>query len=176
MTQTVPSLYDSFALYGSGVTLVTVRDGTRDRFFIASSVLTASVDPFALAVSISRNRDALPAIRAGNPWAVAMLATNHEPLVRQLTSPTSPAERDRALTAAGAVRSDEGPLWLPDALVTLWCTAGSTTPVNDQVLLVGQVNRGSQHQRKAPLLRWNHSFRTVAEWSEPNQTEPSAVA
>lgn len=56
MSATVPSLYASFAIYCSGVTLVTVRDDLRDLFFIAASVLTASVNPFTIAVSIGENR------------------------------------------------------------------------------------------------------------------------
>ena len=46
------SLYDSFSLYGSGVTLITTNDGGIDRFFVAASVLTASVNPFTVAVSV----------------------------------------------------------------------------------------------------------------------------
>ncbi|MCI2956976.1 flavin reductase family protein [Agromyces atrinae] len=162
MTTDIPSLYESFGLYGSGVTLVTVRDGDDDRFFIAASVLTSSVDPFTLAISVGRDREALPAIVDGATWAVSVLAEPHVPLVRRLTARTTRDERLDALSAAGAERSPEGPLWLPDALVTLWCTTHSTTPVNDQVLLVGQVARGSGHAESAPLVRWNREFRTVA--------------
>jgi flavin reductase (DIM6/NTAB) family NADH-FMN oxidoreductase RutF len=156
-----PSLYDSFALYGSGVTLVTVRDGDEDRFFIAASVLTASVSPFTLALSVGRDRDAITPITGGAPWAVSVLAERHLPLVRQLTTGTTRPQRLAALDAAGAETSVEGPLWLPDALVTFWCTAHSSTPVNDQVLLVGNVTRGSSHEGGSPLMRWNRDFRTI---------------
>ena len=166
MDQTAPSLYDSFSLYGSGVTLVTVADGDGDRFFIAASVMTASVEPFSLAVSVSRHRAALPAIVRGRPWAVSVLAECHLPLVRALTGPTTHDERLEALRQAGAERSPEGPLWLPDALVTLWCTSVSTTSVYDQVLLVGRVGRGSEHHRGTPLLRWNRDFRTTVRLHE----------
>ena len=40
MTSSRSSLYDSFALYASGLTLITVRDGSDDQFFVAGSVLT----------------------------------------------------------------------------------------------------------------------------------------
>lgn len=160
-----PSLYDSFGLYGSGVTLVTTQDPAtgRDDFFIAASVLTSSVNPFTIAVSVGQDRDALPPITGGAPWALAVLTTEHLPLVRQLTAPTTRDERLHALTAAGAEPSPEGPLWLPDALVTLWCITRSTTPVNDQVLLIGEVLHGSRHHDALPLLRWNRGFRTVAD-------------
>ncbi|WP_156743363.1 flavin reductase family protein [Occultella aeris] len=162
MTQRdVPSLYDSFALYGSGVTLVSVRDDAGDRFFIAASVLTASVDPFTIALSVGGNRDALPVITGGATWAVSVLGTQHLPLVRALTTRTSPAERLDALAATGAESSPEGPLWLPDALVTLWARAHTVLPVHDQFLLVGEVTRGSVHQHSTPLLRWNRDFRTT---------------
>ncbi|SJM67052.1 flavin reductase family protein [Gulosibacter sp. 10] len=163
MTTSIPTLYESFALYGSGVTLVTARDGDDDRFFIAGSVLTASVDPFTLAVSAGKDRDALPAILDGAPWAVSVLATHHLPLVRRLTARTTREERLEALEAAGAERSSEGPLWLPDALVTFWCTTHSSTPVHDQVLLVGEVHRNSHHSEGLPLLRWNRDFRTASD-------------
>ena len=155
------SLYESFALYGSGVTLVTVRDDGADRFFVAGSVLTASVDPFTLAVSVGRYRDALPAIAGGAIWTVNVLADRHLPLVRRLTTRTTREQRLDALRAAGAVCSDEGPLWLPDTLVTFWCTTRSVTTVHDQALLVGEVDRGSEHQDGLPLLRWNHNYVTA---------------
>ena len=162
-TTTAPSLIDSFALYGSGVTLISVRDDDVDRFFVAGSVLTASVDPFTLAVSVGQGRDALAPITSGAPWAVSVLATQHLPLVRALTARNTREERLEALGASGAETSPEGPLWLPDALVTLWCTVHSSTPVHDQVLLAGEVTRGSLHDEGDPLLRWNRGFRTAAD-------------
>lgn len=161
-TTAAPTLYESFALYGSGVTLITVRDADADRFFVAGSVLTASVAPFTLAVSAGRDRDAVPAITGGATWTVNVLADRHLPLVRQLTARTTRQERLDALHAAGAVPSEDGPLWLPDALVTFWCTARSVTTVHDQELLVGEVSRGSEHQDGHPLLRWHRDFVTIA--------------
>ena len=171
----IPPLYDSFALYGSGVTLVAVRDvpGDQDRFFIAASVLTSSVNPFTIALSVGQDRDALPLITAGAPWAVSVLSVHHLPLVRLLTARTTRAERLDALGAAGAEVSPEGPLWLPDALVTLWCTTHATMPLHDQLLLVGSVLRGSSHQADLPLLRWNRDFHTVAELPNGEAAIPS---
>src|SRR5690606_37498600 len=104
-------LYDSFAQYGSGVSLVSTRGGDGDdRFFVAASVLTASVDPFTLAVSVGSRRSALDAMLDGAPWTVSVLRAPHLPLVQELTGPTSPARRRAALTAAGAEHSPEGPL------------------------------------------------------------------
>lgn len=163
------SLYDSFSLYGSGVTLITTNDGGIDRFFVAASVLTASVNPFTVAVSVGRYREALPAIAGGAPWALSVLTADHMGLVENLTSPmtgdlTSDDIHERRLdmlAKAGAKRSPEGTLWLPDALVTLWCSTLSLTPVNDQFLLVGEVARGSSRGSGTPLLRWNRSFHTL---------------
>lgn len=163
MAHTVSPLYDSFALYGSGVTLVTVRDGDDDQFFIAASVLTASVEPFALAVSVANHRLGSQAMTSGQPWAISVLATRHVPLVRSLTGRTPQADRRRVLIAAGAEPSPEGPLWLPDALVTFWCATRSVTPVHDQFLVVGEVLRGSPHHDGDPLLRWKHTFRGIGE-------------
>lgn len=160
-TITAGPLYDSFALHGSSVSLVSVYDD-QHRFFVAGSVLTASVDPFALAVSVGRGREALPAMLAGHTWALSILAAQHLPLVRQLTGPTSPAERRTALVEAGATASPEGPLVLPDALTTFWCTSTSSTAVHDQTLVVGDVVRASAPDDGQPLLRWNHRFHTAA--------------
>lgn len=165
-----PGLYDSFALYGSGVTLLTVGDGDHDRFVIAASVLTASVEPFTLAVSVRHDRDVVPAMLGGAPWAVAVLTAAHLPLVHQLTGSTTSGQRVRSLRAAGVERSAEGPLWLPDALVTLWCTVHSSVPVHDQLLVTGEVIRGSLRRDAAPLLRWNRGFRTVTEFATPEGT------
>lgn len=159
------NLYDSFALYGSGVTFVATREADHDRFFVAASVLTASVNPFTLAVSVGQDRDALGPIATDAPWSVSVLASHHLPLVRALTARTSYAERVAALAEHGAEASPEGPLWLPDSLVTFWCTTHSATRVNDQVLLVGEVTRGSAPRDDAPLLRWNRRFHSAGEVS-----------
>lgn len=163
MSGDAQSLYDGFARYGSGVTFVATREADHDRFFVAASVLTASVSPFALAVSVGQDRDALGPITAGAPWSVSVLASHHVPLVRSLTGRTTRAERLAALSEHGAEASPEGPLWLPDALVTFWCMTQSTTSVNDQVLLVGRVTRGSAPRDDAALLRWNHGFHSTEE-------------
>lgn len=156
------TLYDSFSHYGSGVTLVAVRDADIDRFFIAASVLTSSVNPFTLAVSVGRDRDALPAITTGQTWSLGVLAEHHRPLVHQLTAKTmTPTQRLEALALAGAETSPEGPLWLPDTLVTFWCTTLNTTPVHDQVIVVGTVQRASPSSGGLPLLRWDHGFHTT---------------
>ncbi|MFT3662464.1 MAG: flavin reductase family protein [Gordonia sp. (in: high G+C Gram-positive bacteria)] len=161
-TAAATDLYDGFARYGSGVVLVTVADDDHDRFFIAASVLTASVDPFALAVSVGRRRDALPAILDRRPWSISMLGAEHRGLVDRLTGPTTRAQRRDALTEAGVRRSPEGPLWLPDALAAFWCVTRSSVDVDDQVLVVGDVTRGTPARPGPPLLRWNHDFHTVA--------------
>lgn len=161
MTSSRPSLYDSFALYASGLTLITVRDGSDDQFFVAGSVLTASVEPFTLALSAWKDRFGVPAITRGAPWAVSVLAAGQRHIVHRLTAPGTNAERLDALREAGAVTSPEGPLWLPDALVTLWCGTHSVTPVHDQLVIVGTVERGSPHRDGEPLLRWNRDYRTV---------------
>lgn len=167
LTTSNPSLYDGFALYGSGVTLVTVRDDDVDQFFIAASVLTASVEPFSLAIAVGQHRVGLPAITRGAPWAVSVLAVEHLPLVEQLAGRTTRDERLAALAMAGAEPSPEGPLWLPDALVSLWCRISSVTPVHHQTLIVGDVTRGSIHREGLPLMRWNRQFTTACDAPSP---------
>ncbi|MEZ5085431.1 MAG: flavin reductase family protein [Tessaracoccus sp.] len=159
------SLYDGFALYASGVTLVTVRDGAEDQFFIAGSVLTASVDPFAIAVSIGKDRIGLPAILRGTTWSLSVLTTQHRSLVQNLSAGISMRDRLQFLMAAGAERSPEEPLWLPDSLVTFWCTVRSVTLVDDQRLVVGNVRRARIQRIDDPLLRWNRDFKTVKDFS-----------
>lgn len=161
VTITAAPLYQSFALHGSSVSLVTVHDDDH-RFFVAGSVLTASVDPFALAVSVGRAREALPAMLTDRTWALSILAAHHLPLVRQLTGSTTPAQRRVALVDAGATASPEGPLILPDALTAFWCATASSTTVHDQTLVVGDVLRASAPKNGDPLLRWNHRFHTAA--------------
>ncbi|WP_293698804.1 flavin reductase family protein [uncultured Agrococcus sp.] len=154
-------VYEAFSRYGSGLTLVGVRDGDHDRFFIAASVMTASVDPFALAVSVGSGRDALPSMASGASWTLSVLATAHRGLVEELTRDSSREERLMALGAAGAEASSSGGLWLPDALAAFTCRTSSVTPVHDQTLVVGEVVDASLGTSSAPLLRWNRAFGTA---------------
>ncbi|GAA4673014.1 flavin reductase [Gordonia humi] len=156
------SRYDAFSRYGSGVTFVSVRDDDEDGFFVAASVLTASVSPFTLAVSVGERRDALTPMTDGATWSLSILGVQHVELVSRLTGRTSPGERREAVIAAGARRSTEGPLWLPDALASFWCRTVSATPVNDQVLVVGEVLRVGEIGDGAPLMRWGRRFGSVS--------------
>lgn len=160
-TKSLGELYDAFARYASGMTLVTVRDHEHDRFFVAGSVLTASVAPFALAVSVGNERDALAAMGTGSEWTLAVLSAGHRELVEALTGKTTKEERLSALAEAGAEPSASGALWLPDALATFWCRTASATAVNNQTLVVGDVCEFSIGADSSPLLRWNHRFCTL---------------
>lgn len=155
------SIRDSFARYGSGVTLIAVQADGHHQFFIATSVMTASVQPFTLAASVGQDRTGLRTIVSGATWTVNVLSTRHLPLVQELIGSTSLEERLAALNEAGAETSAEGPLWLPDSLTTFWCELHKTTQVYDQVLLVGQVERVATQELGTPLVRWNREFHST---------------
>lgn len=163
--ETRAALYDAFARYTSGMTLVTVRDGDHDRFFVAGSVLTASVDPFALTVSVGNDRDALPAMGVGGKWTLSVLGVQHRELVEALIGDTTREERFLALAEAGAEASPSGSLWLPDVSAAFWCRTTSLTPVNNQTLVTGDVTGSQLGEQSLPLIRWNHGFKTTAEVS-----------
>jgi flavin reductase (DIM6/NTAB) family NADH-FMN oxidoreductase RutF len=156
-------IYQAFARYGSGVCFVVSHDPEtgEDRFLIAASVLTASVDPFHLGVSIGRDRDALEHILSDRPWSVHVLASNHEGLVTTLTGKTTKSERVDAVLAAGATRSADGTLHLQDALASFSCETAGTIDVADQTLVVARVTAASTGKARPPLMRWNRRFGTV---------------
>jgi flavin reductase (DIM6/NTAB) family NADH-FMN oxidoreductase RutF len=156
-------IYQAFARYGSGVCFVVTHDpdSREDRFLIAASVLTASVNPFHLAVSIGKDRDALEHVLSGKPWSVHVLASNHEGLVTTLTGKTTKSERVDAVLAAGATRSADGTLQLPDTLASFSCETAGTIDVADQTLVVARVASASAGRVRPPLMRWNRKFGTV---------------
>jgi flavin reductase (DIM6/NTAB) family NADH-FMN oxidoreductase RutF len=156
-------IYQAFARYGSGVCFVVTHDPDigEDRFLIAASVLTASVNPFHLAVSIGKDRDALEHILSGKPWSVHVLAAIHEGLVTTLTGKTTKSERVDAVLAAGATRSADGTLRLQDAIASFSCETAGTIDVADQTLVVARVATASTGRDRSPLVRWNRRFGTV---------------
>jgi flavin reductase (DIM6/NTAB) family NADH-FMN oxidoreductase RutF len=156
-------IYQAFARYGSGVCFVVSHDPEtgEDRFLIAASVLTASVNPFHLAVSIGKDRDALEFILSGKPWSVHVLASSHEGLVTTLTGKTTKSERADAVLAAGATRSSDGTLHLQDALASFSCETAGSIDVSDQTLVVARVAAASTGRDRPPLMRWNRRFGTV---------------
>ena len=154
-------MYDSFARYGSGVTLIAAQADGDHKFFIATSVMTASVQPFTLGVSVGQDRQGLRTIVSGAPWTVNVLSTKHLPMVQELIGSTSLEQRLAALNQAGAETSAEGPLWLPDSLTTFWCELHKTAQVYDQVLLVGKVERVETQDLETPLVRWNRDFHST---------------
>jgi flavin reductase (DIM6/NTAB) family NADH-FMN oxidoreductase RutF len=156
-------IYQAFARYGSGVCFVVTHDPDSgdDRFLIAASVLTASVNPFHLAVSIGKDRDALEYVLSGRPWSVHVLASKHEWLVTILTGPTTKKERVDAVLAAGAVRSADGTLHLPDTLASFTCRTTGSIDVADQMLVVGRVDSAISGRVRPPLMRWNRRFGSI---------------
>jgi flavin reductase (DIM6/NTAB) family NADH-FMN oxidoreductase RutF len=156
-------IYQAFARYGSGVCFVATYDPDSgdDRFLIAASVLTASVNPFHLAVSIGKDRDALAHILSGKQWSVHVLASGHEGLVTTLTGETTKSERLDAVLAAGASRSADGTLHLEDTLASFSCQTAGTIDIADQTLVVGRVDSATTGRDRLPLMRWNRRFGTI---------------
>lgn len=154
-------LYEAFSRYPSGVALVATTDGRTDSFFVAASILTASVDPFALTVSMASDRGALAPISSGAPWTVSLLGEHHVRLTEALTEPAPDVARTKALERFGAERSAEGPLWLPDAIAAYWLDTHSLHEVGDQMLVTGVVSRAVASREGRPLVRWSRGYHST---------------
>lgn len=121
--------------FPSGVVVLTA-DADGDRIGLTvGSLVSLSLDPPLVGVSIGRDLATHGIVRAAGSYAISILAAEHEHLARRFASGMPPI----ALWEGVATRPGELAPLLEDALGWLECRVTAAHDVGDHTLFVGEV-------------------------------------
>ncbi len=122
--------------WATGVSVVTATEGGHDSGLTVNALLSVSLEPPSVLVSLKRDADTLPVIERTRLFGVSFLRADQRPLSERFARPVLSAEKFDGLELR---RGSTGVPLLPGALGTVECRLVSSTPVFDHHLLVGEV-------------------------------------
>ncbi len=140
----------------SGVSVVTASTNNERSGFTATSVISLSVEPPRLLVSIDKNSSTLALIRKSGGFSVSFLGAQQKDI----------AESFAGRSGLDGARRFETGKWLPvagtghvvdGALANMGCVVEEMIERHDHVLTIGRVV-WSDTQNGQPLVHWNRTF------------------
>jgi flavin reductase len=155
------ALRDAMSLFPTGVTVVTTGRGEEAEGMTANAVISVSLNPLLLLVSVHKDARLHRRIREEGYYAVNLLAADQEGLSRLFASP----ERSSGLSAVNSLNGGYGQTGAPlaaGALAAVECELEAVYPGGDHDLFLGRVvavHMGDT--RKAPLVFHEGSYPTL---------------
>jgi flavin reductase (DIM6/NTAB) family NADH-FMN oxidoreductase RutF len=145
---------DALSRFGSGVTVVSLRDEEGIAGITVSAFSSVSLEPPMVLVCIGHRSRALPRLRAAGRFGVSVLAADQQAL------------SDRF---AGRPDVEQQPTWLEDgwespvlagALAQLDCVVSQSLDAGDHTIFVAEVTRADTQDGDA-LAYWRGGYRRL---------------
>ncbi|HEV2519744.1 MAG TPA: flavin reductase family protein [Thermoplasmata archaeon] len=124
------------ARWPTGVAVVTTRSDSVDHGLTVNALLSVSLQPPSLLVSLGTEADSTPAVERAGRFAVSFLSAGQRPISERFARTVPPEEKFRDLPMD---RTPSGLAILPGALARLECTVRSVTAGFDHRLVLGEV-------------------------------------
>lgn len=141
----------------AGACAITACDGVRRYGLTATSVISLSMEPPALLVSIRAGSRVLQALRGSRRFTVHLLAAGQQRLANALAGRLGDDNRSRILS--------QGAPWTPDripgALCHIECAVSKTVVAYTHALVVGRVERVDAGTGTAPLVYHDGRYHAV---------------
>jgi flavin reductase (DIM6/NTAB) family NADH-FMN oxidoreductase RutF len=151
------------ALFATGVTIVTVRDGRDDIGSTVTAFTGVSLDPPMVLVSIAESSYLAEVLRRQERWAVTVLSAAQRALAGRFAAEGRPSAR---LLLAGEPHhrgAQSGALIAEGGRVAMECLTRQRVGAGDHVLFIAEVvavdGTGSMADRATPLIRFDHRYR-----------------
>jgi len=139
--------------FATGVTVVTTRDRAgKPVGMTASSVASVSLDPPLVLVSVARDNDMHPALKAADRFVVNVLAADQEAISRRFAE-----EHPNRFDGIGYSETRHGLPVLEGVLASIECEKQSEAPGGDHTVFVGLVTGGAVSDR-GPLLYYRGGY------------------
>jgi flavin reductase (DIM6/NTAB) family NADH-FMN oxidoreductase RutF len=161
VTDPSPSPADPVAFRGlmarwtTGVAVVTAREGSADHGLTVNALLSVSLAPPSLLVSLTHDADTTPVIERARTFAVNFLAIDQRAVSERFAKQVPPAEKFRDLAVH---RGATGAALIDGSLGAAECRVVSWTPQYDHVLIVGEVVRQELGREAAPLAFYRSRY------------------
>lgn len=123
----------------SGVGVVTAVDGGKPHGMTVSSLISVSLEPPLMLVSLTSGSRTAEAVGASGRFGVSILSTAQEMIARRFASPGA----DHFDGLPVRYGEHEVPI-VPNALVHLECAVDQAVSAGDHLLVVGEVLRACQ--------------------------------
>jgi flavin reductase (DIM6/NTAB) family NADH-FMN oxidoreductase RutF len=124
------------ARWATGVAVVTAHDDTGDAGLTVNALLSVSLTPPSLLISLTQEADTTPVIHRSGTFAVNFLAADQQPLSERFARTVPPAEKFLGLPLH---RERTGAALLDGTLGAAECRVVAWTPRYDHVLILGEV-------------------------------------
>lgn len=138
----------------SGVTIVTMRSGTEDHGFTASSFTSLSLDPMLVLVCVVKGQRGHQLLEQAGHYAVSILGSAQKPLGLRFADPLL-VDRFAGLEVA---RAATGAPILPDSLAWVDCRVRDVYSGGDHSIFVGEVLAGAASGDDDALLYYNRQW------------------
>jgi 3-hydroxy-9,10-secoandrosta-1,3,5(10)-triene-9,17-dione monooxygenase reductase component len=143
--------------YPQGVSVVTAQPpGEEPRGITVSSLLSVSLDPPLILVSIAKNARAHPAIEKAGAFAVNLLAEDQGPLSEHFAVSGLSSEEQ-----FGSLRYRPSPSGAPlieGCVAFLDCRVVDVSAYADHSFFIGEVEEGEVTREARPLVYYNRSY------------------
>ena len=143
----------------TGVSVVTAREADSDGGLTVNALLSVSLAPPSLLVSLSRDADTTPLIERTGRFAVNFLAADQRSLSERFARTVAPSEKFRDVPTH---RSPSGLALLDGTLGAAECRVVSKTPAYDHLLIVGEVVHQELGREAPPLVFFRSDYATSA--------------
>lgn len=143
---------DAFAHWASGVAVVAVRDEGRVLATTVTALLSVSIDPPTLLVSLGATAQVLPFLGPAKPFAVSLLGEDQGRVATVFA--------DAYPVGAPPWRASGDP-FVDGALVQMRCRVDRLVPAGDHRLVLALVETVAIGEGRA-LVRYQRSYRRLA--------------
>lgn len=143
--------------YPQGVSVVTARPpGEPPRGITVSSLISVSLSPARVLVSIAKSAQAHPAIEQARAFAVNLLAEDQGPISEHFALPGLSSEEQFA-----AIRYRLSPIGSPlieGCLAFLDCRVVEASSHSDHTFFIGEVHAGQVIREARPLVYYSRAY------------------
>jgi flavin reductase (DIM6/NTAB) family NADH-FMN oxidoreductase RutF len=141
--------------WATGVSVVTASDGGHDAGLTVNALLSVSLRPPSVLVSLTLDADTLPVIERSRHFGVSVLGAGQRSLSERFARAVPPKEK---FDGVAIHRGTTGVPLLDGALFHLECRLVSSTPAFDHHLLVGEVVELATGPDGPPLLFYHSGY------------------
>ncbi|MCI4373732.1 MAG: flavin reductase family protein [Thermoplasmata archaeon] len=143
------------ARWATGVAIVTAHDASGDAGLTVNALLSVSLTPPSLLISLSQDADTTPVIHRSGSFAVNFLAADQRALSERFALPSPPSEKFKDLAFH---RERTGAALLDGTLGAAECKVVAWTPRYDHVLILGEVVHQEVGRDSPPLLFFRSGY------------------
>ena len=159
MVAGAPSPPDGFrrlmSRWTTGVSVVTAHDGAVDAGLTVNALLSVSLAPPAVLVSLMHDVDTLPVLVRSGRFGASLLAADQRSLSERFALPSAPA---RKFEGVPIHRAPHGSALLDGTLGGVECRVVSRTPAFDHILVMGEVEYQEVGRDALPLVFYRSGY------------------